>query len=187
MHTVDAIVSVLKELQPPRGWLVSNEIHSALDVFVGYVLLDCWIANQDRHHGNWGAVRDEQGMLSLSPTFDHGAALARLLTDHERHERLTTRDRNRSMAVYVTKAKSACYADVTSDKTLGTLECFGAFAFHAPHAAKAWMRRLEAIDTSNVREIIDRVPSNRISDIGRQFTVELLSENKKRILQMEIQ
>ncbi|MCU0709705.1 MAG: hypothetical protein MUF23_15570 [Pirellula sp.] len=121
------------------------------------------------------------------PSDDIGFNSDRLLTDQERHERLTTRDRNRSMAVYVTKAKSACYADVTSDKTLGTLECFEAFAFHAPHAAKAWMRRLEAIDTSSVREIIDRVPSTRISDVARQFSVELLNENKKRILQMEIQ
>ena len=42
--------------------------------FVGYVLLDAWIANQDRHHENWGALRhgDE---LRLAPTFDHGASL----------------------------------------------------------------------------------------------------------------
>ena len=186
LHTVDAIVSVLNELQPPRDWVISDEIRSALDVFVGYILLDCWIANQDRHHGNWGAVRDEQGTLYLSPTFDHGAALARLLTDSERQERLASRDRNRSMAVYVTKAKSACYAEVTSDKTLGTLECFQSFASHAPQAAKAWIRRLQAIDASNAREIIKRVPSTRISDIARQFTVELLNENKKRILQMDI-
>ena len=187
LHTVDAIVSVLKELEPPRGWLISDEIHSALDVFVGYIMLDCWIANQDRHHGNWGAVRDEQGELYLSPTFDHGAALARLLTDHERHERLTSRDRNRSIAVYVSKAKSACYSELTSDKTLGTLECFGAFATHAPQATRSWIRRLQAIDTSKVREIVERVPSTRISDIAKQFTVELLNENKKRILQMDIQ
>ena len=187
LHTVHAIVSVLNELEPPRGWLVSDEIRSALDVFVGYIMLDCWIANQDRHHGNWGAVRDEQGKLYLSPTFDHGAALARLLTDNERRERSTSRDRNRSMGVYVTKAKSACYAEVTSVKTLGTLECFEAFASHAAEAAKLWMRRLGAIEECNVREIVERVPSTRISNIAKQFTVELLNENKKRILQMDIQ
>ena len=187
LHTVEAIVSVLKELEPPRGWKASGDICSALDVFVGYIMLDCWIANQDRHHGNWGAVLDEQGKLSLSPTFDHGAALARLLTDNEREERLPSRDRNRSMAVYVTKAKSACYSEVTSDKTLGTLECFEAFASYASQAAKAWIRRLQAIDASEVQEIVERVPSTRISDIARQFTIELLNENKKRILQMDIQ
>ena len=29
-------------------------------------------------------------------------------------------------------------------------------------------------------------PNNRISKIGRQFTMDLLNENKKRILQMDI-
>ena len=91
------------------------------------------------------------------------------------------------MGVYVTKAKSACYAEVTSVKTLGTLECFEAFASHAAEAAKLWMRRLGAIEECKVREIVERVPSTRISNIAKQFTVELLNENKKRILQMDIQ
>jgi len=47
--------------------------------------------------------------------------------------------------------------------------------------------RLEGIHDRDVREIIERVPSNRISNIGKQFTIELLNENKKRILQMDIQ
>ncbi len=91
------------------------------------------------------------------------------------------------MGVYVTKAKSACYAEKTSDKTLGTLECFEAFACHAAQAAKAWIGRLDGIQYCDVREIVDRVPSTRISNIGKQFTIELLNENKKRILKMDIQ
>jgi hypothetical protein len=53
-------------------------------------------------------------------------------------------------------------------------------------AAKAWTRRLEAIQHQDVWEIIQSVPSSRISKIGRQFTMDLLNENKKRILQMDI-
>lgn len=49
-------------------------LSSALDVFAGYVLLDAWIANQDRHHENWGALRMGTA-LYLAPSFDHGAAL----------------------------------------------------------------------------------------------------------------
>lgn len=187
LHTVDAIVRVLNELEPPRNWIPADAIRSALDVFVGYIMLDCWIANQDRHHGNWGAVRDKHGKLSLSPTFDHGAALARLLPDDQRQERLTSRDRNRSISAYVRKAHSACYADVTSAKTLGTLDCLRAFSVHAADAAKAWIRRLATIQDHDVLELVERVPSTRISSIGRKFTVELLRENKNRILQLEDQ
>jgi hypothetical protein len=73
LHTVSAVINVLNGLNPPQGWQVSDNINSALDVFVGYIMLDAWIANQDRHHENWGAIRDAGGELFLSPTFDHGA------------------------------------------------------------------------------------------------------------------
>ncbi len=70
-----------------------------LDVFVGYVMPDAWIANQDRHHENLGALWDGE-VLRLAPTFDHGAALARNPRDSERQERLTTRDGNRTVAAF---------------------------------------------------------------------------------------
>lgn len=187
MHTVDAIVTVLGDLGPPCGWSTHDVVASALDVFVGYILLDAWIANQDRHHGNWGAVTDARGQLSLAPTFDHGAALARLLTDSERQERLQTRDRGRSIATYVTKARSACYADISSERTLSSLDCFREFAKRTPDAAIAWQKRLESIHDTQVIAIVDRIPPSRISDVAREFTLELLAENKKRLLQLEIQ
>ncbi len=183
LHTVSAIAEVLNGLKPPREFRPSTSIKSALDVFVGYIMLDVWIANQDRHHGNWGAIRDASGELFLSPTFDHGAALSRLLTDDERHERMTRKDSNRSIATYAGKARSACYGDAGADKTLGTLTCFQAFAERSPDAAKEWIERLESIAEGPVHDIFRRVPARRMSDISKQFTVELLDENKKRILE----
>lgn len=182
-HTVAAIVGVLKSVKPPIGWPANGAIQSALDVFIGYVMLDAWIANQDRHHGNWAAIRDVAGDLFLSPTFDHGAALARLLTDDERAERLSTRDRNRTVDNYVARARSACYADVSSEKPMGTLDCFTAFAAHSPVAARGWIDRLQTTDPKLVCEIVDRVPATRISDLAKQFTVKLLQANQQRILQ----
>ena len=76
-HTVDAVVDVVRRLaSPSETWMsgVPRGVDTALDVFVGYVMLDAWIANQDRHHENWGALQDDR--LRLAPTFDHGASLA---------------------------------------------------------------------------------------------------------------
>lgn len=181
-HTVAAIVEVLGSVKPPPGWQADGAIQSALDVFIGYVMLDAWIANQDRHHGNWGAIRDVAGDLFLSPTFDHGAALARLLTDDERSERISTRDKNRTVENYVTRAKSACYADVSSEKPMGTLDCFTAFAAYSTEAAKVWMDRLRNADRGCVCEIVDRVPATRMSPLAKQFTLKLLQANQQRIL-----
>jgi hypothetical protein len=58
-HTVDAVCEIVSVLSPPDSeWMaeVPPGITTALDLFVGYVLLDAWIANQDRHHENWGAI-----------------------------------------------------------------------------------------------------------------------------------
>jgi hypothetical protein len=186
-HSVAAISDVLKDLKPPVGWQADDAIQSALDLFIGYIMLDAWIANQDRHHGNWGAIRSEGGDLTLSPTFDHGAALARLLTDDERAERLNSRDRNRRIEAYVTRAKSACTADPQAEKMMGTLECYIAFAGHSPRAAQSWKDRLEEIDSEQVSGIVQRIPEHRMSPTARQFTQALLNENKQRILKAEIQ
>lgn len=181
-HTVAAIVEVLRSVKPPPGWQADGAIQSALDVFIGYVMLDAWIANQDRHHGNWGAIRDVAGDLFLSPTFDHGAALARLLTDDERSERISTRDKNRTVENYVTRGKSACYAGVSSEKPMGTLDCFTAFAAYSTGAAKVWMNRLRNADPGFVCEIVDRIPATRMSPLAKQFTMKLLKANQQRIL-----
>ncbi len=185
-HTVAAIADVLNDLKPPSVWQPNDSIQTALDVFVGYIMLDAWIANQDRHHGNWGAIRDSQGELYLSPTFDHGAALARLLTDDERVERMNSRDRNRWIETYVTRARSACYSETNAKKTLGTMECLQAFAERSPSAARAWRNRLLSVDEADVRSVIDRIPEYRMSSLAKEFTIQLLNENKKRIAQLEI-
>jgi hypothetical protein len=113
---VDVVAEVVAKLKlPPEAWQVGlpTGITSALEVFIGYVLLDAWIANQDRHHQNWAALTFQRRRC-LAPTFDHGASMARNLSDSEREERLTTRDVNRKMPAFVRKARSAFYDQPTS-------------------------------------------------------------------------
>lgn len=183
-HTVAAVAEVLADLAPPR--LAASEpfptgVQSALDVFIGYVMLDAWIANQDRHHENWAALRNDK--LRLAPTYDHGSSLARNIADEERKERLETKDRNRTVSYFAQKARSAFYANAADAHALGTLEAFRAFAGLSPVAAKAWLDRLAAIDRSQVQLVLDDVPNKRMSSITKQFTVELLEENKRRLME----
>ncbi len=183
-HTVDAVFACLRGLDRPRPeWCgaLPPGIDSAVDVFAGYLLLDAWVANQDRHHENWGAIWDEQ-QLSLAPSFDHGAALARNLSDEERHERLTSRDVNRRIPHFAGRAKSALYADVGASQSLSTVAAWRAFAERAPTAA-AWQRQLALISHSAVASILQRIPPERMSAVCRQFTLDLLGENRLRLLE----
>lgn len=183
-HTVEVVAEVIAMWEPPPAEFAANQpagILTALDVFVGYVMLDAWIANQDRHHENWAAIRDG-GRLLLAPTFDHGASLARNLTDEERKERLTTRDANRQVAAFVRKARSAFYGQATDAKPLLTLDAWRAFASRSRDAALAWLERLRAIDEDEVDGLLAEVPPQRMSKICRQFTQRLLNENQQRLL-----
>ncbi|MGH6635180.1 MAG: hypothetical protein ACRED0_03285 [Gammaproteobacteria bacterium] len=88
-HTLGRIHALLShaEIQLPLDWAPPDtSIRSAFDVFIGYLLLDAWIANQDRHHENWGVINYGDG-IHLAPSYDHAAALGQNETDEVRKER----------------------------------------------------------------------------------------------------
>lgn len=186
-HTVDAVAEAVSGLQPPSPEWMANVpagVRSALDVFTGYVMLDAWIANQDRHHENWGALR-EGATRRLAPTFDHGAAMARNLADEERHERLISRDRGRQIPAFVRRARSAFYADADARRPLTTVEAWQAFKAKAPAAAEVWLAQLAVAEDPTIRRLLEEVPPARLSQVGRDFTAGLLAENRRRILENE--
>jgi len=183
-HTIQAVVEVVRALLlPPPNWLAETPpgIEGALDVFAGYLLLDAWTANQDRHHENWGAVWDGTDMR-LAPTFDHGAGLARNLKDAEREERLRTKDRSRTIPFFAGRARSAFYKHELDTKPLPTVEAFVEFQTSAQKAVQIWLGRLAKIDRAAVQQILEEVPENRMSRISKEFTLELLMVNQARLL-----
>ncbi len=188
-HTVAAVAEVLGMVHAPTAlWMdnVPGGVSSALDVFAGYVMLDAWIANQDRHHENWAVLFDGVA-LALAPTFDHGASMARNLSDEERHDRLMTNDKGRRVGPFARRAKSAFYADATQTRPMGTVEAWRAFAIKAAEAAQIWLRQLEAIDGPKIEALLVQVPPSRMSQVCRDFTRRLLEENRRRLLMEEDQ
>ncbi|HET7314000.1 hypothetical protein [Salinisphaera sp.] len=186
-HTVDAVFDAVRLLDPPsRAWCsdLPAVVMRAEDTFAGYLMLDAWAANQDRHHQNWGAVWNGEH-FSLAPSFDHGASLARNLSDEERSERLTSHDRGRRIPHFARRARSALYAAVSAGKPLPTLEAWRAWAERVPEAAQTWQGRLAGVSEDALREILKQVPPDRMSAICRQFTLNLLIENRRRILTSE--
>jgi hypothetical protein len=187
-YTIDAVVQCLRKLAPPSGdWMagIPAGIATALDVFVGYVMLDAWIANQDRHHENWAAIGSptEKG-LRLAPTFDHGASLARNVSDIERKERLESRDEGRRVPHFASRARSAFYASPADSRTLGTLEAFDRVAQTAPEAAKTWLQTIKGVTRKEIEVMVQEVPPNRMSEVTRRFTVELIVVNQQRLLRL---
>lgn len=183
-HTVDAVTKAVRIIRPPSDqWMehAPDGIESAIDVFVGYVMLDAWIANQDRHHENWGAILNDHRLV-LAPSFDHGAALARNLTDEARQMRLTTADEGARVPTFARKARSAFFKASGDKRPLSTRAAWIEFASQQPEAARIWRRKLSEVDSTTIEEILRQVPPHRMSKICRQFTFELLTENQRALV-----
>jgi hypothetical protein len=187
-HTVEAVADIMRSLNAPGAeWMVNVPpgITTALEVFAGYLLLDAWVANQDRHHQNWGAIREGE-LLRLAPSYDHGSSLARNLTDEERHERLRTRDRNRTVLHFAERCRSAFHGAPGDRKTLSALAVFARFAKYCPTGAGLLKEALLRVKPDTVKAILDRIPPRRMTPVTREFTMELLMINQKRLLEVPI-
>jgi len=94
-YTLHAVGKVVEDLDlPPADFCkdLPEKIQTATGVFVGYLMIDVLVANQDRHHENWGSIESGDQRM-LTPTFDHGAALAPGETEASMRKRLDTTDK----------------------------------------------------------------------------------------------
>jgi len=183
-HTVERVISNIRIRGPalPLGWSPPPFARNAVDTFIGYLLLDALVGNTDRHHENWGVIRLPEGTVHLAPTFDHASSLGRNLLDEERAERLRTRDHNRSVEAFASRATSALYSAETDKKPLAPLYAFFEAAHRDHHAALGWLNGLEALDDEEIAIIIKDVPPDRISNTAARFAHRLISVNKKNLL-----
>ncbi len=180
-HTIRRVFEALSvdPVDPPPGWNPPSGIRSGADVFVGYLLLDAWIGNTDRHHGNWGFLSiPEEGSsrLCLAPTFDHASSLGRNESDEKRAMRLTKKDQGFSVHAYaVEKCRSALYDSEGDRKPLTTIDAFGRGANIVPAAALVWLAQLAAISEGDIRELFGRIPPERISAPAADFAMSMLA------------
>lgn len=182
-HTIDVVLEVIagESVNLPIDWTAPSEIETAIDVFVGYLLLDAWIGNGDRHHENWGIVRIKAASTSeetehLAPTYDHASSLGRDLSDEQRQKR--------SVEAYANKCFSAFYGSVDDKRTLKTFDAFSLVANRYPKAAWVWLTRLENITEVNILDIFNRINSSRISTEASNFAQSILEINKRRLISL---
>ncbi len=191
-HTLAAILATLRWRPDslPIDWFPPKDVTTTVDVFLGYLLLDTWIGNQDRHHANWGFIAipgaEQKGILEfhLAPTFDHASSLGRNESDKKRNARLTTTDTGYSIDEYVKRARSAIYDEETDKNPMSTIDVF-ALAFKlAPAAGIAWLNRLDSIPENDVKTLFQQIPEARISQAAIEFAVRMLRANRIRLLEL---
>jgi hypothetical protein len=185
-HTIARIFGAfdaLAEAFMPLYWEPLTNIRKIHHVFVGYLLLDAWIGNSDRHHENWGFVELEQ-KLYLAPTYDHASSLGRNESDDKRSERLKTRDKGYSVGAYADKCYSSFYANIGKSKPIKTFESFVKAAKCYPEAAYVWINVLGALSQNDTLQLLQCVPENRISAIAIEFAQTILNHNRDKLLKL---
>jgi hypothetical protein len=184
-HTISAVRGVIGAhgIALPLDWKPLEGIKSPVDVFGGYLLLDAWIGNTDRHHENWAIVVDPTyGYRYLAPTYDHASSLGAHHEDEQRLLRLDSRDPAYRVEGYVTRsdARSALYLQIGEAKPLPMLEAFRAWC--GTDDCGPWLERLASIEDMAIETLLDRVPGPVMSGPARAFTKAILSINRGRIL-----
>jgi hypothetical protein len=186
-HTLENVFATLQsaEINVPIGWEPFAGVDQAIDVFVGYLMLDAWIGNTDRHHENWALVVSPKTTIHLAPSYDHASSLGTHETDGNRRDRLTTRDTRRSMTRYVARATSAFFASSLDKKPMLTLDTFREAGMRRPDAAEAWLERLAQVPCQDVQAIFAQMPPDRINTVATEFALKMLALNYQRLLTLQ--
>jgi hypothetical protein len=172
-HSLENIQRVLDSALPPPDCELAFSA-SAFDVFAGYVLMDAWVANRDRHDNNWAVLRPISAStdpLRLCGSFDHGNSLGFNVMDQER-ERLLAEPGG--LPRWCGRGYADRFDHGQQRLSLVDLAAHALELCSAP-ARDYWLQGLRSVEPARVRGILARVP--RMSESARSFTEKILQIN----------
>ena len=168
-HRLDTILTAVQHLTNSRE--LSLQL---LRLF----LFDCWIGNTDRHHENWGLIRNnlysDEESFAITPAYDHGAALCSSLLPEAKQSLLT----KGNIEKYYRKGASALYG--SGKKTLKFTEladlCFQKERelTGSIRACAALVDQINNVDSSAILGILDKIPGQLMNEPDKEFTIGYL-------------
>lgn len=179
-HSAENIEAALAGVRPPPDCELPFSA-TAFDVFAGFLLLDAWVANMDRHDHNWAVLSPATASgdpMRLCGSYDHGNSLGFNVTDDKRRGRL--RD-VASLERWCQRGMAQRFDCRPDGSLLSLVElAVQALDLASPEARTYWPQQLRDVPDDQVSGILARVP--RMSDAARRFALNVLSINRRRIL-----
>jgi hypothetical protein len=177
-HTPELVMRALRfnDCRPVAGF----EHLTAYELFAGFLVLDAWVANRDRHDQNWAVMRSKSGKIRLAPSYDHASSLGFSLLDSGRERHLRPGELRRWAGGG--RAHRFEHDPSQPPSAIPTLvaTALRSLDLASGRARGHWLSRLEAISTEAVQDVIKR--TQKLSPLTRRFVVELLDTNKGRLL-----
>jgi hypothetical protein len=178
-HTLEAIADALSDVYSPPGFTVPDGF-GAFDVFVGYLVFDALIANQDRHEENWAILLAPSPTPDrhLAPSFDHGSCLGYNVLD----TRIETYLASDQVELWARKGCAHRFERRASDAKPLNLVQFAhlALTMAGPAAREHWLGRLELLSEGEMDESVDRMAG--LSQPTATFCKRVLVVNRRRLL-----
>ncbi|MBM4474049.1 hypothetical protein GS456_01070 [Rhodococcus hoagii] len=171
-YTVEAVHNALAGVAAPSS--CRPPISTAFDAWVGYLMLDAWVAGRDRHHENWAAI-EHAGVLQLAPSFDHGNALG--FQEPESKVRALAED-DKLLAGWARRGRSHHFGEKPGLVHLAST----ALGLTSDDVREHWLRALATVASNDIESMLANIPTEYVSDTGRTFRVKLLHLTRERIL-----
>lgn len=174
-HTLEAVQVVLNGAAGPPG--SQYESWESFDVFAGYLLLDAWVANTDRHSHNWGVLKASGGpdkASHLAPSYDHGRAFGSGMSVAERQARVVDGSVDKWCARGVTRR-----FDGGGKQDLVELAS-RALKMATGTARDHWLQSMHAVDLDVCHSVIEATPG--LSEPVRSFVGSVLTTNRRRLI-----
>ena len=151
--------------------------------FAEYLILDAVVGNTDRHHENWGLLREWTGSdwhIGLAPTFDHASSLGRELSDDRRRLLLNEGRIN----LYTSRGRGGIY--LSEDDRFGPSPLQLVKLVYAEHPAlfASGLRKLAILDEGNILDIVSRIPNDWMTEPQREFAVALIKSNAAQLAEL---
>ena len=152
-----------------------------IKALASYALLDGLIGNTDRHHENWTIayiVEESNVHLKVPPSFDHASSLGRELTDERRRNILESG----AMLNYVYGGYGGIFVDSNRRRALPPLRLAQLLCRWRPDFTRETCARIAQISDSQIWDTIDKVPSEFMSDVAKEFAHKSISVRRLELL-----
>ncbi|MCP5021597.1 MAG: hypothetical protein GY930_07445 [bacterium] len=166
----------------------SEEQHriEAMRQLCEFLVLDAVIGNTDRHHENWGVVRERAGdgfVGFVAPSFDHASSLGRELVDEGTRQACRVKIlRDGHMHWYAEdKARGAVYWSSDSKHCPSPVSLVQMAASDRPELFDGALKSLSMLDRAGLEVIVSKIPDGWMTDLAREFALELMCYNLDRL------
>ena len=181
-HNVPNIINAVKDFADNAGPISQRKYRAILDGMASLALLDGLIGNVDRHHENWMieyGTKDGENHVGVAPSFDHASSLGRELND-SRRTRILEAD---GILGYIKKGRGGVYLSESDNRAPAPLVFAQWLCQRWPKYTSRTLERIRDVDDAKFRTIVDRVPSQFMSDVAKDFAYQVLVTSKTELLE----